>query len=158
VKKVPQWRFKWNRELEEAWAKLMLVEDGELQRKRAKANLRKVFAKKTDGGDGKPARDLDKEVENEYNKGLRAVYKEWAEVWPQGWLDWTKLRDAYNRLAKAKAKEDQKVLGPPAPPVEDCGTCKFCVDKPSRGGANTLRRACVLKQGAEGPPGGQPHL
>jgi hypothetical protein len=30
--------------------------------------------------------------------------------------------------------------------AEECGTCKFCLDKPSRGGKNTLRRPCVLRQ------------
>ena len=30
----------------------------------------------------------------------------------------------------------------------DCGICKYCIDKPKKGGANTLRQRCVEKQAA----------
>jgi len=31
-------------------------------------------------------------------------------------------------------------------PEDDCGTCKFCLDKPKFGGSNTIRRKCILKK------------
>ncbi|KAJ1460085.1 hypothetical protein M885DRAFT_509803 [Pelagophyceae sp. CCMP2097] len=34
----------------------------------------------------------------------------------------------------------------PSGPESDCGACRFCRDRPSRGGAGTLRRACELQQ------------
>ncbi|KAJ1462379.1 hypothetical protein M885DRAFT_505182 [Pelagophyceae sp. CCMP2097] len=30
--------------------------------------------------------------------------------------------------------------------AEECGTCKYCLDKPSRGGAGTMRRPCISRR------------
>ena len=30
--------------------------------------------------------------------------------------------------------------------VANCGTCRFCLDKPKNGGENRLRRACERRQ------------
>ena len=41
----------------------------------------------------------------------------------------------------------------PAAPLSssspDCNQCKFCLDKPKNGGANTLRRPCMMREKAE---------
>jgi len=29
--------------------------------------------------------------------------------------------------------------------VDDCGECKFCLDKPKFGGANTMKQRCVRR-------------
>jgi len=105
AQKVPTFKFKWSKALEDAFGDVMLIECEQVNVKVTKA-LRSS-AKKED-----TAEEKEKNKKKEHLKEMTTLYKKWTQEWPEDWLVWTDLRTVHQRFIrnneKAKAKAEQK--------------------------------------------------
>ena len=104
-KKLPTYKFKWNKDLDDAWLTVMQIEEEHVTR------VAKT-AKPTKKGDATPTAEAKADAEKKAKlKGMTSVYKKWVDEWPMGWIIWTELRSAHHRIVKAIERQHEKESG-----------------------------------------------